>query len=237
MELCNMKQVVVIKIGGKAAQPETIRNLAKDMKSLESVYSFILVHGGGAEVTTLAGRLGLKSVFKDGIRMTGREEMDVVDMVLSGKMNKQIVRLFNTLLKAAGLTGSDGLLFMGESLEGQGEDATRTGRITEVNPDILNLLLDNGYTPVVASTSMDKTGRALNINADEAALHLATALKAFRLIYISDIPGILKNNAVMRRITREEAEQEIKAGVINGGMIPKITSSLEALSRGVGGIV
>lgn len=232
-----MKKIIILKIGGRSAGPEILSRLAGDMKSLEREFQFVLVHGGGAEVTDLSARLGITSRFKDGIRMTGKEEMDVVDMVLSGKMNKQIVRIFGSCLKSVGLTGSDGKSFLGESIEGPSPEATRTGRVTEVNRELLVLLMENGFTPVVASTSMDGHGRSLNINADEAALHLACSLKAFRLIYISDIPGILKHGSVLSTIDRVQAEAEIKGGVISGGMIPKVRSSLEAIEQGVAGIV
>ncbi len=233
------RELVALKIGGRAAaRTEILDLLIDEIALLAERYRFILVHGGGAEVTRVSRALGLEPEFRDGIRITRPEEMEIVDMVLSGLMNKRIVRRFQVRgVAAAGISGSDGALFTGESLEGDGEGATRTGRITAVRPDLIGTLLRDGYLPVIASTSMDGTGSGLNINADDAALALAAGLPASRLLFLSDIPGILRDGAVIREIDRQGAEREIAGGVISGGMIPKVRSSVEALSRGVGRII
>ncbi|MDR1931235.1 MAG: acetylglutamate kinase [Spirochaetales bacterium] len=231
------KPVVVLKIGGRAASVETaLKDLVLDMAALKDTFCFFLVHGGGAEVSRVTKIFGLQPVFRDGIRQTSPAEMEIVDMVLAGKMNKYLVRVFQTLgLKAVGLSGSDGGFFTGLSIDPAA--GSRTGRVTSVDPRAAFVLAEAGYVPIVASTSMDSSGGALNINADEAALEIARAAGARSLVYLSDIPGILKDGQVIARLDAAGAEKEINAGLITGGMIPKVRSSLEALKSGVGAVV
>ncbi|MFQ3621487.1 MAG: acetylglutamate kinase [Spirochaetales bacterium] len=227
-----MLPLCVLKMGGRAASSaETLGVLIEELKELQTEYRFVFVHGGGAEVTKVSEVFGLKPVFRNGLRQTSAAEMDIVDMVLAGKMNKGLVRQFAFRgVRAVGICGADGDLFLAEPLEA----GSRTGRITRVDLQVLILLLGGGYLPVVASVSRDRDGAGLNINADEVALELAKALKAKALLYLSDIPGVLKEGQVLARIDSSLAQQEMQAGVISGGMIPKITSSLEALKTGVG---
>jgi acetylglutamate kinase len=231
------KPVVIIKIGGRAASAEdALKDLVRDIAALKDAYSFFLVHGGGGEVSRVTKIFGLEPVFRDGIRQTSAAEMDIVDMVLAGRMNKYLVRIFESLgVPAVGLSGCDGRFFTGRSVDP--EAGNRTGRVTGVEPGAALLLAEAGYIPVIASVSMDADGGALNINADEAALEIARALRAAALVYLSDIPGILKDGKILARIGEAEAEMEIAAGVITGGMIPKVRSSLEALKSGVGEVV
>ena len=226
---------VLIKIGGRAASDRTaLASLAAEMKSLEKSYSFFFVHGGGAEVTRVSEVFGLEAVFENGVRKTSPEEMDVVDMVLGGKMNKYIVRLFAAAgLKSVGISGCDGRIFTGKAVA----PGSRTGKVTAAEPELLTVLSESGFTPVISSVSMDDEGTALNINADEAALAAAEAINASKLIFISDIPGILKDGEVIGRMNPAEAKAEIEAGVIAGGMIPKVESSVEALHKGVGSVI
>jgi acetylglutamate kinase len=226
---------VLIKIGGRAASDTSaLSSMAAEIAELQNDYSFFLVHGGGAEVTRISEIFGLKAVFEDGIRKTTEEEMDVVDMVLAGKMNKYIVRLLAAAgIKAAGLSGCDGAVFTGEAVS----EGSRTGRVTATSPEILLLLSDNGLLPVISSVSMDGKGKALNINADEAALAVAVSIPADNLVFISDIPGIMKNEKIIKMLTVGGAESEITAGVIGGGMIPKVRSSMKALKEGVGAVI
>lgn len=231
------KSRIVVKIGGRAASAEaSLRDLVREMAELRDRYDFLLVHGGGAEVSRVTKIFGLEPVFRDGIRMTSDAEMEIVDMVLSGRMNKSLVRMFETRgMKAVGLSGSDGGFFTGVSIDPAA--GSRTGRIARVDPAAALLLLDAGYLPVIASTSMDAAGGALNINADEAALEIARALRADGLVFLSDIPGILKDGRVVPGLDGEAAEREIRDGIISGGMIPKVRSSLEALQGGVRAVV
>ena len=234
------KPVVLLKIGGRAAEPEAMAHLAREMSALDGKYTFVFVHGGGAEVSRISGIFGLTPQFVNGVRMTTFPEMEVVDMVLAGKMNKDITRLFRKEgLNALGLSGSDGGLFTGKALDEQ----SHTGKVTAVNAGLLRLLTAEGYVPVVSSTSMEPGGKSLNINADEAALALAEALPADLLVFISDIPGILKPSedksapGVLSTLDSEGIRREIEAGVITGGMIPKVESSRQALTSGVGAVV
>ncbi|MCL1817571.1 MAG: acetylglutamate kinase, partial [Spirochaetaceae bacterium] len=161
--------------------------------------------------------------------------MDIVEMVLAGKTNKALVRILSRRLPAVGLAGCDGGFFTAASIDPAAE--SRTGRVTRVDPRVAFALLGAGYVPVVASTSMDESGGALNINADEVALEIARETGAGALVYVSDIPGILKEGRLIARINAAEAEKEIAAGVITGGMIPKVRSSLRAIQSGVGAVV
>jgi acetylglutamate kinase len=222
----------VLKMGGRvASSKETLVELIEELGELGKSSRFVFVHGGGAEVTKVSEIFGLKPVFRNGVRLTSEAEMDIVDMVLAGKMNKALVRLFAARgIPAVGLSGVDGDLFLAQPIE----EGSRTGRVVDVNPEVLALLLDHGYLPIVASVSRDRDGGGININADEVALELAKAMKARGLLYLSDIPGVLKAGTVMERIDAETAAREIEGGGITGGMIPKVTSSLEAVKRGVG---
>ncbi len=227
-------KICVVKTGGKvAANENTILEIAKEFKKIDG-FHFIFVHGGGAEVTNAAKVFGIESQFIDGVRHTSKDEMNVVDGVLAGKINKQMVRIFHKAdLKAVGLSGSDGSLFTGKSIK----EGSHTGRITDVDTKLLNLLSDGGYIPVVATTSMDKNHSPLNINADEAALAIAKQIKAEALIFISDIPGVLKDGEIIQYLDEEKIEKEIKDEVISGGMIPKVRSSLTAIQNGVNKVV
>ena len=233
----SIEKYIVIKIGGKAAEKlEQVEGLAEDIKTLniKEGYKCLLIHGGGKEVSSLTKKFGIEPVFKDGIRMTSKNEMQYVDMVLAGKVNKQLVRVFQDKgINAVGLSGCDGKIFTGKSISKDNQ----TGDIIDVNTKLLELLLRNNYLPVISSVSMDKSGNGLNINADSAALSVAESLKAFALVFFSDIPGILKNGEVISSLTTEEVTAEIEAGTISGGMIPKVQASVNALANGINEIV
>jgi acetylglutamate kinase len=230
---------ILIKIGGKAAQGPGLRALVAEMAALRPKHDFVLVHGGGAEVTRISKIFGIEAIFDKGVRVTSPAEMEIVDMVLAGKMNKALVRLFQSSgIPAVGISGSDGGLFTGESAGPAGSAAaTRTGRISAVDPRLLAVLLGAGYLPVIATTSMDKAGGGLNINADDAAMAIAAAFKPSMLVFLSDIPGILKNGTVLPVLDAAGAAAEIAAGVVSGGMIPKLNASLAAVRAGAGAVV
>jgi len=234
-----MSGIVTIKIGGKAAEQEPlVRALAGDIQLLRRESQVLLVHGGGAEVTRLSRQLGIEPVFRGGVRVTSAEEMDIVEMVLAGKVGKRLVRTLQSCgLQAVGLSGADGGIFLAQSLGREGEERTCTGTVSRVRVELLALLLDKGYLPVLCSTSMDERGRGINVNADTVAFELASALKSETLLFLSDTPGVLKDGRVLPRLDREEAEREIRAGRISGGMIPKVTSCLEALEKGARSII
>lgn len=229
------RPVACIKIGGRVAADDRVLDLfIEELKRLRNDYSFVLIHGGGAEVSRVSKVFQIEPVFADGVRVTRPEEMDLVDMVLAGKVNKQLVRRLHAGgVGAVGLSGVDGATVIGEAV---GPD-TRTGRPTRIATELLSALLAEGYVPVISPVSMDEAGEALNINADEVTLAIASALAAGWLVFISDIPGILKNESVITGITPEETEQEITAGVISGGMIPKVRACAGALRDGVTRVV
>jgi acetylglutamate kinase len=227
------KPLITVKVGGKFAEQEAeLRRFAADLLELQGESHLVLVHGGGAEVSRISRQLGLEPVFREGIRITSPEEMDVVEMILSGKVNKRLVRLFQACgLPAVGLCGADGRIFTGRSL------GTRTGNVAAVNVELLHVLLRAGYFPVLSSTASDEAGEGVNINADAVAFEVARALRAASLVFLSDIPGVLKEGQVLGSLDRGGIEAELAAGTIGGGMIPKVTSALEALDGGVGQVV
>jgi len=233
------RPLITVKIGGKMAEEEgELRHFAADLLDLLGGHYLLLVHGGGAEVSRISRQLGFEPVFHEGIRITSPEEMDVVEMILSGKVNKRLVRLLQTCgLPAVGLSGADGRVFTGRCLGRVLEIPTRTGNVAAVNDGLLGVLLRSGYFPVLSSTSTDEEGQGVNINADAVAFELACALGAASLVFLSDIPGVLKDGRVLDRLDREGLKAELAAGTISGGMIPKVTSALEALKRGVGQVV
>jgi acetylglutamate kinase len=229
--------MILVKIGGVVAtDPALLSALLADFARLKD-RRFVLVHGGGKEVTAVSEKFGLKAEFRDGIRLTSPAEMEVVDMVLGGKINIDLVRRARAAgLNAVGLGGQDGGLFTGEARTDTGS-GSRTGRITGTEVKLLEVLTASGYFPVVNSTSCDAAGRGLNINADEAAEALAIAARASALVFISDISGVLKDGQVLARLDGPTLEAEIAAGVIGGGMVPKVRSARQAVASGVGKVV
>jgi len=235
--------VIVIKIGGLVAQnsdvlEKLLSELASSSQGTAVSPDFVLVHGGGKEVTAVSQRFGFEAEFREGIRITSPGELEIVDMVLGGKLNIDLVRRAQTAgLDAVGLGGQDGSTFTGEVLMVADKPDSRTGRVTATDPRLLKTLLEAGFLPILNSTSMDGRGQGLNINADEVAQEVAIALLARSLIYISDIPGVLKNDAVVPALDEKAIDAEIRAGVISGGMIPKVRNALYACSRGVGEVL
>ena len=233
------KKVITVKIGGKTAEDlEQLRPFAADLKDLIAGHYPLIVHGGGAEVTRISKQLGFEPRFHEGIRITLSEEMDVVEMILSGKVNKHLVRFFQSCgLPAVGLCGADGKTFSGRTLGRVDGKETRPGNVAEVDPRVLVALFTAGFLPVLSSTSMDKRGVGVNINADAVAFEVACRLDSESLVFISDIPGVLKDGQVLKSLNRDEVRREIAAGTISGGMIPKATSAVEALKHGVGQVI
>jgi len=230
--------LIIVKIGGVVATDTNLLGaLLADIAALKG-RGLVLVHGGGKEVTAVGERLGLKAEFRDGVRLTSLADMEVVDMVLGGKINIDLVRRARASgLNAVGLGGQDGGLFTGEARSFEGSDANRTGRVTRTNPQLLALLTGAGYFPIVNSTSCDQQGQGLNINADEAAQELAVSARAEALVFVSDIAGVLKDGVVLPRLDEAAIEAEITSGVIAGGMVPKVRSAHQAVASGVGKVV
>ncbi|MDA3957777.1 acetylglutamate kinase [Oceanispirochaeta sp.] len=229
-------RTIVIKAGGKAAESsESIAALAEEIKDLnQKGDKIVFVHGGGAAVSAIQKQYHLEPRFVDGKRLTSVREMDLVDMGLAGQMNKYLVRIFQKSgLNPVGLSGADGSLILSSDASGTGSFENRTGSVSKVNPALIQLLLNQNYFPVLSSVSTDSSGKGMNINADEAALAIASSLEAEHLIFISDIPGIMIKGTVVSSVNEKFIEESIDNGEIQGGMIPKVRSSLEAIRQGV----
>ncbi len=231
---------VVVKIGGRiAADRSKLEPVLLGIGERASVYApTILVHGGGNEVTSFSRRLGLEPRFEGGVRITTAEEMPLVEMVLGGSANTALVRrLQATGVPSVGITGCDGASVLAQPVRDRDGALTCTGRVTRVAPALFTQLLSAGYVPVLASIAMDFRGSALNINADEIAFEVAKAVAAEALVFIADTKGILKGGEPISAITPGEVESEIAAGVIQGGMIVKSRSAVDALATGLARIV
>lgn len=230
-------KIVVIKYGGNAMVSEELKQqVMEDMVLLWLIgVKVVLVHGGGPEISENLNRIGKESKFVDGLRVTDAETMDIVQMVLSGKINKGLVNLIETKGgKAMGISGIDGRMIKAVCKD---ERLGFVGRITEVNVEPIFDLLNNGYIPIVSSVGCDEDGNIYNINADTAAAYIAGALKAERLITMTDIEGVLKDKndptTVIREIDTKAAVRLFEDGTISGGMIPKVECCLDAIARGV----
>lgn len=226
--------MTILKIGGSAAESDdTLEMLFSDIAEITE--PVILVHGGGKTVSELSRRLGIEPRFHDGVRVTSEEEMELVDMGLAGAVNTRLVRLANRAgLRAVGLTGADGSTLTGKYVETPGN---RTGRPTEVRRPLLEHLIGGGWFPVVAPVASTEADDPVNINADEAAQALAAEFKAERLVFLSDIPGVLSDNSVLLRIDLSEITGLVETGVVRGGMTAKLRSCGDAIEAGVGRVV
>jgi acetylglutamate kinase len=226
----------VIKYGGAVMTEDRLKQtFAKDVTILRKIgINIIIVHGGGKEITATAESLGIATTFVDGQRYTDEKMMGVVLMVLAGQINKEIVSLINTNGgNAIGLCGVDNMLLRARKLLTDGKDLGLVGEITSVNVPFLSLLLQNGMMPVIAPIGVGDGGPLYNINADLAAGAVAAALKAEKLVYLSDTEGILVKDKLVSSMTKKEAGKFITQGDIFGGMIPKVTSAFDTLDAGV----
>ena len=229
---------IVIKYGGSAMVDKNLQNaVLRDIALLSSVgVQIVVVHGGGPEINQWLEKLGIKPVFLDGLRITDTETMDVVEMVLVGRVNKQIVSGINNHGSLAiGLCGIDGGLIEARTLGGGTHGLV--GEVAKVNTKLLIPLLDEGYVPVISSVANSQDGRSHNINADTVAGELAAALGAEKLILLTDTPGILRNendpSSLIEKIRLSEARELIKQGIVKGGMRPKVECCIRSLAQGV----
>ena len=230
-------KIIVVKYGGNAMINDELKEAVMGDIVLLSLIGIkvVLVHGGGPEITEMLGKINKKSEFVDGLRVTDRETVDVVQMVLAGKINKNLVNLLeNKGGKAIGLSGIDGHMIEAEMLD---DVHGYVGEITNVNVQPILDVLEKGYIPVISTVGYDSDGNTYNINADTAAARIAGELKAESLISMTDIDGILRDkndpSTLISKIMVSEAPQLMKEGVISGGMIPKINCCIEAIRRGV----
>lgn len=230
-------KVVVVKYGGNAMTNETLKQaVMQDIVLLSLVgIKVVLVHGGGPEINAMLKKINKQSEFVNGLRYTDEETIDIVQMVLAGKVNKDMVQLLQRAGgKAMGLCGLDGDLIKAKQLN---PDLGFVGDITEIDPDPINTALNNGYIPVVSTVASGKNGEVFNINADTAAARIAAEMGAANLILLTDIKGLLEDkdddSTLIRVVGVSEVPYLKNQGIISGGMIPKIDCCVEAVRRGV----
>ena len=230
-------KIIVVKYGGNAMINEELKHdVMRDMVLMNLIgVKVVLVHGGGPEISEMLKRVGKKSEFVDGLRVTDEETSEIVQMVLAGKINKSLVAKLDMLGgKAMGISGMDGGLIEARMLD---ERLGYVGEIERINPEPLNDLLEKGYIPVVSTIGCDDTGHVYNINADTAAAAIAASLHAESLISMTDTIGLLRDqndpSTLIRRIDLKGVEQLKAEGIISGGMIPKVDCCTKAVREGV----
>lgn len=233
-------KTVVVKYGGSAMVDEKLKDaVMSDIVLMQLVgIRVVVVHGGGNEISTMLKKLGRESRFVGGLRYTDAETVDVVQMVLAGKINKDLVQLLQRHGgRAVGLCGLDDGMLAAEKLS-SGEDLGYVGDITEVNAAVINNATQNGYVPVVATVAGGENGEVYNINADIAAARIAAELKAEKLILMTDVRGLLRDRedeeSIIPVVNVSEVPKLQNEGIITGGMIPKISCCVDAVRRGVG---
>ena len=238
------KKTIVIKYGGNAMVDDNLkRSFARDVVLLKLVGMYpVIVHGGGPQINDMLARLGKEGTFIQGMRVTDKETMDIVEMVLGAHVNKDIVSLINNAGGlAVGLTGRDGGLIRARKLQmvvnGESLDLGQVGEVDSVDPRVISTLEMEGFIPVVAPIGYGEDGQAYNINADLVAGKLATVLKAEKLILMTNTAGILdKNEQLLTGVTPGDIDRLIEDGTVFGGMLPKISSALDAARSGVNSV-
>jgi acetylglutamate kinase len=229
-------KTIVVKVGGAAMQRAPLsRSFAEDLALLQHVGIHpVIVHGGGPQVTEVSARLGIKTTFVDGLRVTDSQTLDVAKMVLAGKLNTEIVGvLLGGGVPAVGLSGVDGGLVVARRRSEP--DLGFVGEVARVNVDVVRTLMERGFVAVVASIAMDETGQAYNVNADAVAAELAIGLGAEKLVYMNDVPGVIgPDGDLLSELGIQEALDLLADDiVVDGGMIPKLESAVRALRAGV----
>lgn len=232
-------KIVVIKYGGNAMINEELKmNVITDVVLLSEIgVKVILVHGGGPEINETLKKIGKEAKFINGLRYTDEETIDIVQMVLAGKTNKDLVKLIMQKGgNATGISGIDNMLIEAEKYESE-DDLGYVGAVKSIHPHIIMDMLDKGYIPVVASVGMDKDGHTFNVNADTAAAEIASAVGAENMILVSDIPGLLEDkndeNTLLPLVHVYEVNSLMKKGIISGGMIPKVDCCVRAIRQNV----
>ena len=230
---------VVVKYGGSAMLDSRLQeSVIKDVALLKLVgMQPIIVHGGGKEISKWLGYMGKESRFVEGLRVTDADTMEVAEMVL-GKVNKHLVQMMEKLgVKAAGISGKDGGTLLCEKKLVKGQDIGFVGEVKDVNPDLIDTLIEKDFIPIIAPIGMDENYQAYNINADDAASAVAKCIHAEKLAFMTDIEGVCLNpedpSTLISVLSLEEARKLITDGVIGGGMIPKIRNCVEAVEQGV----
>lgn len=231
-------RTIVIKYGGAAMKDSTLKEkVIRDVVFLSCVgVRPVVVHGGGPEINTWLKKLNIASLFKDGLRVTDAATMDVVEMVLAGRVNKELVSLISRAgALAVGLCGKDGNLIQARPVGKEGVGFV--GEVTNVDTGLIESLVNSGYVPVISSVAADENGQAYNINADTVAGEIAAALQAEKLILLTDTPGILYDyhdpSTLLNKIDIQKARDLIDRGIVSGGMIPKVSCCVRSLAQGV----
>ncbi len=231
---------VVVKYGGSAMVDEEIRlSVIQDIVMMKRIgFNPVVVHGGGNAITDLLKKLGKKSTFVDGMRVTDKETAEVAEMILCGSIGKSLVQSLQSQgIQAVSISGKDGDTLIARKKLHEGKDLGYVGEITHVDTTLLHSLMKNDFIPVVAPIGTDGKGNTYNINADYAASAIAGALQAQKLVFLTDVEGILRDkddpSSIMRRLTLHEAENYILDGTISGGMIPKAQCCMDGIHQGV----
>lgn len=233
-------KIVVIKYGGSAMIDETLKkSVIRDITLMKLVgIKPVVVHGGGKKINEVLARVGKESVFLDGLRVTDDETMEIAEMVLSGNINKEIVQMFQGQgLQAVGISGKDANTIIAEKKMPDGKDIGWVGEIKQVNTQLLLSLMEQGFVPVVAPIATDEENNTYNINADYVASGLGVALKAEKVVYLTDVEGVMRNindpESILSRIALEDIDSLIDDKVIQGGMIPKLQNCKKSILEGV----
>ena len=231
---------VVIKYGGSALMNEDIKNtVMQDIALMKTVgFNPVLVHGGGPEINEALKKRDIKSEFVGGLRVTDERTMEVVEMVLAGKVNKKITKELSLQgVKTAGISGTDGNMLNVRKFTPGGKDIGFVGEIVKVDTTLIEIMIANGFVPVISPVGMDENGNSYNVNGDYAAVAIAGALKAEKLVFLTDVEGILKDvndgSSVYSRIKVSKIKDMIYDGTISGGMIPKVECCIEGVKAGV----
>lgn len=237
------RKTIVIKYGGSFMYDTEIKESIMDDIALMKLVGLrpIIVHGGGKDISAFLDNLDIQTEFIDGLRVTNDSVIEVAEMVLAGKINKDIVQLLeNRDITAVGITGKDGGMLRVKKKFVNGLDIGFVGDITKVDDHLLTTLLRSDYIPVIAPIGADENGQSYNINADHVAFAMAKSLKAEKLIYLTDTDGVYVDpddeDSIIRRLSTDEIPQLIEEGIISGGMIPKVNNSIDAIESGVNSV-
>jgi len=232
--------IIVIKYGGSAMIKEDLKvSFAKDVVLLKHLGMHpVIVHGGGKRISELMEKLGKKPQFVEGHRVTDSETVEIVEMVLSGVVNKEIVtNIIKNSGKAVGISGKDNFTIKAKKKLYKDIDIGFVGQVKKINNELIVSLIQDGYIPVISPLGVDDDGNSYNINADDVVAEIAVSLKAEKLIYLTDVDGIYRDinnkNSLISSITVKELQSLIDLGIVTGGMIPKLTSIIRAIERGV----
>ncbi|MGE7761077.1 acetylglutamate kinase [Peribacillus sp. NPDC097895] len=224
--------ILVIKCGGSIINEltESFFNSVKELQ--KGGCQIVFVHGGGPDINSMLERYEIEPVFENGLRKTTTEVMEIVELMLAGKSNRSLVHKLEAHgIKSVGLNGSDGGILIGEYIDEQKLGAV--GEIQQVDTELLGMLFEKGYCPVLTPIATTEEGTKLNVNADMAAGSVAKALSADMCLFVTDVKGVLKNERIIEKLTETETKDLIMDGSIHGGMIPKVTTALSVLNKGV----